>query len=133
MFRFTRFARLATVLVLVGVFLLGSGASPTGVDAAPVTRNHVIAWVYEYAAYYGVSAQVLLAVGQCESGLQPYITGRQGEQGPFQFHPRGVWWHTPYARMGYSARDPEANVAAAAWAFSRGYQYHWSCYRMLYR
>ena len=134
MFRFTTFARLATVLVLVGVFLLGSGASPTGAEAAWVTRNHVIAWVYEYAAYYGVNAQVLLAVGQCESGLQPYPRdGRSGEIGPFQFHPRGIWWQTPYAWMGYSPRDPEVNVAAAAWAFSRGYQYHWSCYRMLFR
>ena len=128
--RFTPFARLAIVLVLVGAFLLGGGMAPTQARAYVATRADVINWVYEYAAYYGVSAQVLLAVGQCESGLQPYPRrGLAGEVGPFQFHPRGVWWNTPYAWWGYSMHDPETNVAAAAWAFSRGYGSHWSCYR----
>jgi hypothetical protein len=128
--RFTPFARLAIVLVLVGAFLIGSGLAPSEAGAARATRQDVVNWIYEYAAYYGVSAQVLLAVGQCESGLQPYPRdGRAGEIGTFQFHPRGVWWNTPYAWWGYSPRDPEINVAAAAWAFSRGYQSHWSCYR----
>jgi hypothetical protein len=130
--RFTPFARLAIVLVLVGAFLLGSAMVPTEAGAARATRQDVVNWVYQYAAYYGVNAQVLLAVGQCESGLQPYgPDGRSGEMGPFQFHPRGIWRQTPYAWMGYSPRDPQANVAAAAWAFSRGYQSHWSCYRMV--
>ena len=131
--RFTPVVRLATVLVLVAVFLLGSGLSPTATEAALATRQDVINWVYKYAAIYSVNPRLLLAVGQCESGLQPYATGRLGEIGPFQFHPRGIWWSTPYARMGYSPRNPEVNVAAAAWAFSRGYHNHWSCYRMVVR
>ena len=127
--------RLVLALGLATAFFIGSpGAAPSETEAARATRQDVINWIYEYAAIYRVNPQLLLAVGQCESGLQPYVRdGRAGEVGVFQFHPRGIWWNTPYARMGYSARDPETNVAAAAWAFSRGYQSHWSCYRWAYR
>lgn len=97
-------------------------------DARDTTRADVIDWIFAYSQWYGANPYQLLRVGECESELTPYALGKQGEVGPFQFHPRGIWWSTPQAAKGYSMWDVEANVAAAAWAFSRGLQSHWTCW-----
>lgn len=125
--------RLPRCLVGVGLGLALAVSSILPLEAAGPTRADVVGWTYRYAAYYGTNPAVLLAVARCESRFAPYAVGRAGEAGPYQFHPRGLWWGTPQARAGYSRWNPEATTAAAAWAFSRGLGRHWTCYRILYR
>lgn len=78
------------------------------------------------AAGYGWELWFMHAVVQCESGWQPWETGRAGEAGLFQIHP--VNWHL------FGGRDPWDVVAntevalvlrrAAGWA-------PWSCSRVV--
>jgi len=127
-----RYPATAAIAALAIVFALCSQPSrdPSHVDAAgALTRDNVITWVHQYAAAEGVSVVWLLAVGQCESRLEPYAVGAEGEVGPYQWHPQGLWWSTPAATAGLSPWDIEQNVAMAAWAFKRGYASHWSCAR----
>ena len=102
---------------------------------AAVTRADVVAWVHADAADYGASVDELLAVGQCESQLEPFALGDGGMSfGPFQFHLRGIWWWTPAGRAGLHPSDARQNVRMAAWAFAQGAEWrrHWSCWRALY-
>lgn len=119
-----RRAALAAALLLAAL-----AARPSHAQRA-FTPADVHALIQHYAAAYGVSAPWLLAVAECESGLQPYAVGRLGEVGAFQWHPRGLWPYTPDGRIGVSPWDVEANIRNAAWAFSRGLSFHWSCARV---
>ena len=91
--------------------------------------------IYHYAALYNVDAGDLLRLAMCESRQLPYPPdGLQGEVGPFQLHPRGVVKGTPWAAYSTQAlRDPELNTQVAAWAVSRGYGSHWSCWSIRYQ
>lgn len=104
-----------------------------GVQVATVlTRDDVIAYVYHHAWVYGVDANTLLYIGQCESKLEPYAVGDYGRSvGPFQFHEGGIWPWTPAGRRGYSRWHIEQNVAMAAWAYKEGLlPTHWvGCWR----
>lgn len=113
--------------------LLAGGQARAQASPSEPSEEDIVAWIYYYADVYGADADELLRVGRCESGLSPYALGRLGEVGPFQFHPAGIWSSTPQARAGYSRWDPEANIAAASWAFSRQLQHHWTCWRLIYR
>lgn len=91
--------------------------------AQPVTWQQVEDWTYAYADKYGADPIDMLRIARCESHSDPYAVGRLGEIGPYQFHPRGIWWSTPQAREGYVPQDIEANVAAAAFVYASGYAY----------
>lgn len=100
----------------------------------PVTASQVIDWIYAYSDYYGYPAQTALRVARCESAgfdvavINGWRLGRAGEVGTFQFHPRGIWWATPQAKLGFSRYNPEENVAAGVWGLSHGLAKHWTCY-----
>lgn len=113
--------------MLAGAALFGAALLIERADANTATWNDVEAWIVEDASDYGVSAPWLLSVAWCEARGNPYAVGRLGEVGPFQFHPRGIWWSTPAGREGLSPWDIRMNVRMAAWAFSRGLSWHWSC------
>lgn len=73
------------------------------------------------AAVYGVPADRLLRVAQCESTLDAHaISGPY--LGLFQFG-TPLWARTPMAD--FSRDDPYAASLAAAWAFARGMNRHW--------
>ncbi len=94
--------------------------------AAPVNvGGDVVSIVYGAAAAYGQDGNALLAVAQCESGLNPgAYNASSGASGLFQFLP-GTWATTPYA--GSSVFDPWANANAAAWMWSVGRRGEWVC------
>lgn len=124
---------LTATLCLLVLLLWAHEADASGLENRPPPDPQVVAWVHYYAAYYGADYSQLYNVGYCESFLQPYAVGDNGNSvGPFQFWTWGIWSSTPQARAGYSRYDPEANVAAAAWSFAHGYAPHWSCYRLIY-
>jgi hypothetical protein len=114
-----RMLRHAALLGLLAVGLAG----PVQADEADV-----VAVIYQAAERYGVSGARLLAVARCESTLNPWAVGRQGERGLFQLHPQGEL-RTFHAR-GYG--DPfnawEAADFAAA-RFAEGGSGAWSCAR----
>lgn len=119
----------AVYLVIVTLLVLRDcgqlGAAPRG-DADWITSL-----IYREAAEYGVSGDWLLWVALCETGgtLDPYRVGRQGEIGLFQWHPHGLWRQVPIFSGWWDVYDVTLNVRGAAWAFSRGLSYHWSCAR----
>ena len=113
--------------IAIGLALLAGAITIERVSAATTTWDDVEAWIVADATEYGVSAPWLLSVAWCEARGNPYAVGRLGEVGPFQFHPRGVWWETPAGRAGISPWNLRENVRMAAWAFSRGLWTHWSC------
>lgn len=113
--------------IAIGLALLAGAFLIERTSANSATWNDVEAWIVQDAQDYGVSAYWLLSVAWCEARGNPYAIGRAGEVGPFQFHPRGLWWDTPAGRAGVSPWDIRMNVRMAAWAFSRGLWTHWSC------
>ncbi len=104
--------------------------------AEEVTWDTVLYWIEVDAAAYGVDPGWLTRVATCEARSRvtgipnPYSVGLEGEVGPFQWHPRGLWWDTPAGRNWESPWDIRRNVEMAAWAFSRGLWWHWTCARL---
>lgn len=85
----------------------------------------VVGIIYAAAAAYGQDGNALLAVAQCESGLNPgAYNASSAASGLFQFLP-GTWATTPYA--GSDIFDPWANANAAAWMWSVGRRGEWVC------
>jgi hypothetical protein len=120
---------LAVLLLGLGALRASGEAGAAARAAEPVSWAQVEAWVWEDAATYGVSGRWLLWVAGCETGFSgnPYLVGRLGEVGPFQWHPRGLWWSTPAGRAGVSPWDIRENVRMASWAFANGLSRHWTC------
>lgn len=126
-------ARLALLLVLL--YPLVTAGAPSAED--------VETWARAYSARYGANAAEVLAVLRVESRLRPFAVGDQGRSwGPAQWHcaeydctPDELWSRTPQAKAGFPRWDPEANVAAMAWAFaqarSEGWREHWAGWRLL--
>ena len=95
--------------------------------AAPLYGGggYVVSIIYAAAAAYGQDGNALLAVAQCESGLNPgAYNASSAASGLFQFLP-GTWATTPYAAA--SIFDPYASANAAAWMWSVGRRGEWVC------
>jgi Transglycosylase SLT domain len=92
------------------------------VECAPLTAIH---WA---AARWGASDPALVAVAQCESGLNPqaYNAGG-GFSGLFQFLPATYW---AYARLAGETRSywsASGSADVAAWMFAHGLAHQWGC------
>lgn len=88
------------------------------------SATDAIAWA---ANRWGVSYSWLLGVAECESGLNPSAYNPSGASGLFQFMP-GTYW-TYAARIGETRSYWDAWGAAnvAAYMFSIGQSYQWTC------
>ncbi len=108
---------------------------PVAVEAtsrpmAPIPpRVNVEAVIRQAAQVHGVSADQLLRVARCESGLRPdAVNAVSGASGVMQFLPRT--WAANSVRAGYAGEsvfNVEANVMTAAWMFGHGQSWQWSC------
>lgn len=111
-------------------------ASNVPAQQTPASANSgdVVALIYKWAAYYGISGDYLLHIAQCESSLNPnnvnynYTAGGGHPSGVFQFLP------TTFARYATLAGivnpyifNADNNVQAAAYAFSHGGAGEWEC------
>lgn len=76
------------------------------------------------AAQYGQDPAELYRVMLCESGGDQYADNGVCK-GLFQFNP-GTWAGTPYG--GSDIFDGHAQIWAAAWMWSQGRQYEWTCF-----
>jgi soluble lytic murein transglycosylase-like protein len=116
-----------------------SAHSPAPVRAAWVPYGYVDVYVLRYpqsawaiaraAAAYRQSYRDMLAVAECESGLQPWVVNTwSGAEGLYQFMP--ATWLSFSWRAGMGGGSPFNPVQAAwvtAWAFAHGLRGHWSC------
>lgn len=83
------------------------------------------------SATYGVPYATLRRLALCESRFRPWVDNEQGSgaMGLYQFMPRTWAWMSHQAGWGGSSPyDPWAAAHVTAWALSRGYGRHWSCW-----
>jgi hypothetical protein len=70
--------------------------------------------------HWGASEPALVAVVQCESGLNPQAYNTSGPSGLFQFLPTTYW---AYARLAGETRSywsASGSADVAAWMFTHG-------------
>lgn len=84
---------------------------------------------------YGIKKDVLKNVAYCESRLQN--EGRYGDHGLaygiFQFHRATFDLFVKLSGIeGLAYLNGDDQLELAGWAFSHGYEDHWSCYLMKY-
>jgi hypothetical protein len=100
---------------------VGTKPAPAPADIEAVIRAAAGAW--------GADPSQLLRVAWCESRYNPSAyNGRSGASGLFQFMPRT--WAANSVRAGYagaSVFDAVASANTAAYMFSNGQAWQWSC------
>jgi len=79
------------------------------------------------AAHWGVSYGWLVRVAQCESGLNPSAYNPSGASGLFQFMPATYWLYAGQIGETRSYWDAYGSANVAAYMFSRGLSYQWTC------
>jgi soluble lytic murein transglycosylase-like protein len=85
-------------------------------DLAAAEAVQIKALIASAAQRRGLDPRLLLGIAQCESGLNPRVTGPGGAAGLFQVIPSTWDWATERLGMvGASPMDPAANVEVAAW------------------
>ena len=91
-------------------------------ECSPLTAIH---WAAER---WGASEPALVAVAQCESGLNPqaYNAGG-GYSGLFQFLPSTYWAYAPLAGETRSYWSASGSADVAAWMFAHGLASQWAC------
>lgn len=87
--------------------------------------------IRHYASEFGVNPEKALAVAKCESNFKEDVYGDHGlAYGIYQFHVE------TFDRMAREFGEPlnyfstEDQIKLATWAFSKGYQNHWTCWNM---
>ena len=90
-----------------------------------------LALITRAAEKYDVSASVLIRVAICESGFKRNAVGQANEYGTFQYMEKT--WEQFSKEFGrpMNIKSIEDQATLTAWAFSRGYQRHWTTYRAL--
>lgn len=94
--------------------------SATPVGSPPAPEGSIAEVVYAAAAEFGLDAGYLLAIAECESGLDPSAYNPAGYHGLFQFDSQ-TW-----AAYGYgSINDPVAQARTAARLIAAGQSSRW--------
>jgi Transglycosylase SLT domain len=91
------------------------------VECAPLTA---IQWA---AVRWGASDAALVAVAQCESGLNPHAYNASGPSGLFQFLPATYWAYARLAEETRSYWSASGSADVAAWMFAHGLANQWTC------
>lgn len=79
------------------------------------------------SARWGVAYGWLLRVAECESGLNAGAFNRSGASGLFQFMPGTYWLYAAQIGEGRSYWNAYGAANVAAYMFSRGLAYQWTC------
>src|SRR5687767_3995746 len=97
-------------------------------DLVGAERVQLRALIVSVSQRYGVDAALLLRIAECESTLNPRVTGRDGAAGLFQVVPPTWAWVTERLGMaGASPYDPVANIEVAAWLMANLGPRQWGC------
>lgn len=107
---------------------------PVQVPQKPVQSPETV--LRAAAVRFGISPDQLVAVARCESGLRADAVGDHGASvGILQFK-EATFRANAVRYFGYSVgdlrRDVEASAVVAAWMWTRGQAYQWTCWRTLY-
>ena len=97
-------------------------------DLAAAERVQLHSLIASVATRHGVDAELLVRIAECESRLNPRVTGRDGAAGLFQVMPATWGWVT--GQLGIpeaSPYDPVANVEVAAWLMANLGPRQWGC------
>lgn len=96
---------------------------------SPAQLSAVIA---RWAGFYGQDADLLVRVAICESSLDHRQIGKDDEVGVLQFLDTTFYANARYMRFSDAdLYDPEHQARIAAWMFSQGQAYQWTCYRKI--
>ena len=83
------------------------------------------------ASKYGVDKSSMIATIECESGFNNTAIGKAGERGLAQFMP-ATWEYWNKERGTYlEIHRIQNQLDMMAWAFEKGYQRHWTCWKLL--
>lgn len=148
----TIFVTIVSALTILTPLKAGAAAPPPGRHYTPPPRYHAparpapiyhsapvrrVAPVYgtgsvtdaisQAAARWGVDYGWLLRVAQCESGLNPGAQNPSGASGLFQFMPGTYWLYASQIGETRSYWDAYGSANVAAYMFSRGLAYQWTC------
>ena len=97
-------------------------------DVVGAERVQLRALIASVSQRYGVDDALMMRIAECESGLNPRVTGPDGAAGLFQVIP-GTWeWVTERLELaGASPHDPVANIEVAAWLLANLGPREWGC------
>ena len=112
-------------------------------EKASATVQDNIAQINKMAARYKVSAVQMRITAKGESGYRQYnprtgahLRGGVGEIGIYQYR-KGTfdWFESMFKAEGgrdLSIYNREDQIELTAWAFSKGYQNHWTAFKLAY-
>jgi hypothetical protein len=97
-------------------------------DVAGAERVQIRALITSVSRRYEVDGGLLVRIAECESQLNPRVTGRNGAAGLFQVIPSTWSWVTERLGMdNASPYDPVANIEVAAWLMANLGPRQWGC------
>lgn len=81
---------------------------------------------------YGIDYQNIFATVNCESGFDENAYNVGGDSyGPAQFIPSTWDWMNKIRGTNKDYLNPLHQLDMMAWAFSKDYQHHWDCWKMM--
>ncbi len=109
------------------LFSTASGYAKRFVDAGSYPREYR-AHVEQYANFYGMEPNLVYAIIKAESGFRPHVVSYAGAVGLMQIMP-ATYEQDISARIARDSDpsnlyDPETNIHAGVWYFSRWYAYY---------
>lgn len=124
---------LSLILVTIAVPLVAESDYIPDPLATLDNKQEMQEWVKLETTKYGISEKMFTAVIRCESSFNPTVYGDGGRAyGLLQFHePTFLSFAKQYEKKTgqlLNYESPKDQITLGAWAFSMGYQSHWTCY-----
>ena len=127
--RFKKLLRLGVIGVLfVGIlFSTASGYAKSFIDAGAYPRKYR-AHVEQHANFYGMEPNLVYAIIKAESSFRPHVVSSAGAIGLMQVMPE-TYEKDICKKLGLNGDpshlyDPETNIQAGVWYFSKWYAYY---------
>jgi hypothetical protein len=132
-------------LIIIGLSILGialllttvvhSDQEPIETFEVEVVKEEILTptqYADKYAEQYGIDVSVFKKVMFCESSNNPKAVGDGGRaKNVMQFHrPTFDSFSKRYGKeLDYNSYKDQ--IELATWMFSKGYQGHWTCYKII--
>lgn len=95
-------------------------------------KEQIVLYIKQMAVKYKVDENMLIKVANCESQLNINAIGDKGKAfGLYQFWLNTFNLFMKEARFDFDYKNWRHQSELAAWAFSKGYGYHWVCAKRL--
>ena len=120
------------LLLLLFALLFGRGTAAEECPVVPLDEKTltITEKINLWAFRYNVNNDSLMRVAICESNLNPLAVGDHGTSfGIFQYKKRTFEWLSEMSGIYGDIWDENTQIELTAFAFSKGYQNHWTCYK----